>query len=145
MKIITSILVVPQIVFIDPVYVQVVYILAVLFYIFWVVWKEVSRKIRQNCGGGVVVALRDVAPPARVRPSLVTLLRIRRELFVKQHDVILDTAGWHNYSRLTCNTCEGKTLLRKPYMVSWEWRLKVIEFIKEHPSKVGDSYRDGLG
>jgi hypothetical protein len=49
-----------------------------------------------------------------------------------EHRVVADTAGFHNYARLTCNTCE-KTLLWQPYMSSVHWTEKRAEFLRAHP------------
>lgn len=56
------------------------------------------------------------------------------------HDVVLDTAGWKNYPRLTCYSC-GATLLRAPWMSNPEWLERVQLFEQEHPSETVQRYR----
>lgn len=78
--------------------------------------------------------------------TLLIYFNSKRSLAMSEdiHNVKLDGAGWHNVPRLTCYTCEGKTLLMAPYMTLKQWRDKVIEFAKVHPSDVVESYRDRM-
>jgi len=60
------------------------------------------------------------------------------------HETELDSAGWAGRPRLTCYTCDGKTLVKQPYMASWQWRKKVAEFANQHPSSTTTSYNNKI-
>lgn len=58
----------------------------------------------------------------------------------KTHNVELDSAGFSGWPRLTCYSCNGATLLKKPYMISRQWREEVARFANEHPSEITIAY-----
>lgn len=50
-----------------------------------------------------------------------------------KHIVVEDFAGG-GYPRLTCQTCDDKTLVRQPYMADADWERQKFLFLKEHPA-----------
>lgn len=52
---------------------------------------------------------------------------------MNEHQVELDHAGWSNWPRYTCYTCEGATLLRQPHMSDEDWRARMLWFYEKHP------------
>ena len=59
---------------------------------------------------------------------------------INLHIVEFDYAGFGSHPRLTCITCEGKTLLKKPYMTLQDWQKLVAEFAEAHPSAQAAHY-----
>jgi len=54
----------------------------------------------------------------------------------QSHNVRLDFVGFNeDRPRLTCFTdgCEGKTILRQPYMNNEQWKKVRDEFLASHP------------
>ena len=51
------------------------------------------------------------------------------------HDVVRDSAGFHQRTRHTCMFpgCNGATLVRQPYMTNTDWQQAADAFLKQHP------------
>lgn len=60
----------------------------------------------------------------------------------KLHQVEFDYTGFGAYPRLTCYTCDKKTLLKKPCMTEKDWKMLVQGFLEQHPSIVSNNYNN---
>lgn len=59
------------------------------------------------------------------------------------HVLVYDTAGYADWPRWTCTTCDA-TCLRKPYMSMVQWLDKLTEFMVVHPSQELQEYVSDL-
>lgn len=60
----------------------------------------------------------------------MTVLEATKE---KDHDVVLDSAGWGEHARLTCRSCGNATYVAQPYMTKDQARAGMAAFFRVHP------------
>ena len=51
------------------------------------------------------------------------------------HEVIYDPT-FSGHERWTCNTCNGKALVKQPYMSKKTWETEMTQFLLEHPHPI---------